>query len=306
MDQSLAEPTCPLTGVPGVFRRTRSPEDLIASHITHMGKALPPALANKYLNASIAEYECLESGLRWFVPAILGGPDYYEWLGKSFDWYYDPNTWDKREALACLVRHGCRGFLEIGSGDGSFLSDAAEKNICGVGVDVNAAALERCRVKGLRVLHPSEVQDAKIDADTLVLLQSLEHVGDPVGFMRSLLEYMPVERIVVSVPCFEALMGHSSHPLLWPPHHATIWSARALATLAERLRFRVVELRYDRCTFNMFIHWRSLETTGQFADLPDIPANRIGQAIFFAYAHVRRHVWARRFHSVLTVFERVP
>jgi SAM-dependent methyltransferase len=272
--------------------------------VSHMGRAMPAQLAEKYVREPVTEYECRASGLRWFAPALLGGPDYYEWLGESFDWYYLADSWDKREALEVLRRRGCKSVIEVGSGDGTFLAAAARNGLTSTGVEINELAIERSRRAGFRVLRPSELGAAVVEADSLVLLQSLEHVSEPLGFLRSLLELVPVRRVVVAVPCFEALVGHSSHPLLWPPHHATFWSAQGLQTLASLLGFRVDQLRYDRPSFGTFLHWRSLEACGRLVGIPALPPNRLGKLLFLAYANVLRTRWARRFHTVLAVFER--
>jgi SAM-dependent methyltransferase len=233
---------------------------------------MPAQLAEKYVREPVTEYECRASGLRWFAPALLGGPDYYEWLGESFDWYYLADSWDKREALEVLRRRGCKSVIEVGSGDGTFLAAAARNGLTSTGVEINELAIERSRRAGFRVLRPSELGAAVVEADSLVLLQSL--------------------------------VGHSSHPLLWPPHHATFWSAQGLQTLASLLGFRVDQLRYDRPSFGTFLHWRSLEACGRLVGIPALPPNRLGKLLFLAYANVLRTRWARRFHTVLAVFER--
>lgn len=214
---------------------------------------MPFDLVEKYFTQPVHEYQCDQSGLRWYAPSRLGESDFYEWLAREFPWYYSPvPTWDKIAALDFLQQTGTCGFVEIGSGGGNFLKLAREKGIEGIGIEINVEAIRSCRGEGLQVYHVDEEAAMEFPMDTLVSLQSLEHVSNPVEYMRSVLEKFPARHLIIAVPCFETLLGHTLDPLAWPPHHYTAWSRQALETFGELLGYHLDTARYEPLRFSEF------------------------------------------------------
>ena len=296
--------TCLLTGQPGHILRTCRPEDLIASYQHYLGVALPPALAAKYCTQTITEYQCDASGLRRYSPAHLADSDLYEWLDAAFDWYYEGNTWDFATALRLLHKYGVRSFIEPGCGSGRFLKAARHSGIDGTGVEINEAALASCRAAGLDVLHADEADRAALAPDVLVSLQSLEHMSDPLGLLRDYLGRFPARTLIVSTPCHEAILGYTSDPLSWPPHHATAWSRQAYETLARLLGYRLVEVHYDGLNFGRFGKMMAQEPTGRFEGL-DVPRGGLRRWLAFQRARWSSVRWARSRHSILGVFQAI-
>ena len=294
---------CPLTGKKGVALRIRSSSELAASYATHFGAPLPDATVSKYFTGDITEYYCEASGLRWYSPAVLGDGDYYATLAGLYSWYYNPASWDKRKALDQLRNRVSGAVVEMGSGSGWLLEQLRDNNISAVGVEINAAAVRGCRNRGLDVLFPEEIDSRVARCDSLCLLQTIEHVDDPVALLERAIHQMNPRSLVMSAPCFESLLGYTSDPLSWPPHHATAWSARAFRTLGRILNYRVTEVSYSPMSLSGVRQQLSREKGGRISGLPNITNDWTGKLQFLA-ARLLGRPWARRGHSIFVVMER--
>lgn len=295
---------CPLTGAVGDKISERSPEELAEAYRGYLGKPIPDGLRKKYFTQTITQYENRESGLRWFGPKIVGDGDLYAFLGSSFDWYYE-DSWDKFLALQYLKKLK-RPFLDVGCGNGSFLRLAKRGRLTGMGIDINPEAVAQAQADHLPVYLESTMPADFAYPPVLCLFQTLEHVPDPLSFIKSYIERTQCKRLFVSVPCFETLLGYTRDPLSWPPHHITFWSEKALRTLGELMNYRLVSVDYQKLpSYNRFkVVWR--RENGK--ELPEssfrLQENPISSRIHFTLARLRREPWACRAHSILVQFER--
>src|SRR5215475_1878766 len=98
------EPTSPLTGSPHVrLVNQKRVDQIVRDWRQHLGIEVEDELRG---TTSIALFECLESGLRFFLPAdVVGSAKLYSQLQK-FDWYYMADKWEHSIALQDL--RGCR------------------------------------------------------------------------------------------------------------------------------------------------------------------------------------------------------
>lgn len=136
--------------------------------------------------------------------------------------------------------------LDVGCGDGGFLTLAARRGFAVTGFDYDERVAAQARAKGLPDVHAMEFSDfiagrrpAEFDAATL--FDVLEHAPEPAWFLdrvKSLLK--PGAYLAVTVP-------NALRPLPWgreehdyPPHHFTRWTQRALRGFLERRGFEVV------------------------------------------------------------------
>src|SRR5581483_8501527 len=202
--------------------------------------ARPPegAVENDYVL-----YECAETGLQFSWPQRPGNSIFYAWLA-GFDSYYPGVRWEYGMVDQLLNDNPNPRILDVGCGKGDFLrnlGNVSSDNKAGLGL--NAPAIEACRRAGLRTfcgtietamsggfLKPREFSH-------VTSFHCLEHVVDPVGFMRSLLAATaPGGSVFVSTPY--SPMSFESH---WfdimnhPPHHLGRWNLKAYRRLAEIL-----------------------------------------------------------------------
>jgi len=292
---------CPLTGASGNVRQTRTGGELLQAYETHFGLTIPPTLAAAYFEHTFSEHECPSSGLRWFTPAVVGGADFYEFLSKSLPWYYHADTWDKKHALAVLRQLGCRSMFEAGCGSGELLRAAIATGLSAAGSELNALQIESAGRAGLTVYAPDDIPDT-LSVDALVMLQVLEHVPRPLEFTRALVRRVRPHYLLIAVPAFETLLGRTTDPLVWPPHHISFWSARALAKLAGAMGADLVEVAYEPLAWPQFAAIAGGEPQGRLFYFPPL---RFRRCLWLTYQIGRclRRRWALRAHTVFGVFK---
>lgn len=140
--------------------------------------------------------------------------------------------------------------LEVGCGSGRYLDLMRElgwKRV--VGVDFSQRAVEQAReALGLEVFW-GELKDAGLEADSfdaVSLSHTLEHVPDPVGFLRDTWRVLkPGGRLAVIVPNVESLASRVYRDFwlaLEPPRHLVNFNRAGLLMALERAGFSVKSL----------------------------------------------------------------
>jgi 2-polyprenyl-3-methyl-5-hydroxy-6-metoxy-1,4-benzoquinol methylase len=146
-----------------------------------------------------------------------------------------------REFLGTLQHRGMTGgrLLEIGCAYGFFLEEARGFFDERTGTDYSRAALARAEGRadrlllgGLEQLRPGDLYDC------IVALHVIEHIYDPVEFLRTLREHLrPGGWIVLATPD----MGGFWRPLMryrWPffkvPEHVTYFDSKTLPELLRK------------------------------------------------------------------------
>jgi SAM-dependent methyltransferase len=294
---------CPLTGDLGMALRRRSAHELIASYAAYSGMPLPTSLQTPYFPGAVTEYYCAKSNLKWYSPTVLGGSDFYEHLAR-FPNYYDAETWDKLRTIDLLTALRPEKFVDIGCGEGLLLQLAAEQGIDGFGLEMNSSAVSIGRAVGLRIYSLDDPATVDEQAEVVVTLQTLEHVKDPQSWLSSILDRFTPRYAIVAVPCHDTMLGKTSDPLVWPPHHATLWSGRALQVLAKQVGYRVLKLEYEPNSWQRFDAVLNREPSPRrIAWLPRFPRGRVGSSLFRALCLLKID-WVRRAHTALVLMER--
>ena len=305
---------CPLLGTPGEANRTLTGLGLLELY-AHWFKAVPPAEFHERLfSEAVVEYQSAESGLRWYSPHVMADGPFYAWLGSAFRWYYQAETWDKKRALAYLKAAGVRSFVEVGCGNGAFIKSAAHVGIDGTGIDLSEEVVAQARAQGLKIFTPDEALSITGPVEALCLVQTLEHLPDPLAEMRRLVERYRPRLLVLSVPCWDSILGPSSDPLSWPPHHATSWSGKALTTLGELLGARTTDVSYEPLSFDEFCSCFTHESADRLGGVPFKIQGRPSEARVRSLlakwwlGRIFRRPWAMRGHSVMAAmkFESLP
>lgn len=194
--------------------------------------------------ASLAYYLCQDCGLGFFDPMETGGEGLYECL-QSFEWYYMADKYEYEIAQKYLPPEGT--VLEVGSGKAAFV-DVVGTSLY-TGLEFNDKAIERARLAGVRLIkEPIDVHAILGNTyDSVVSFQVLEHVADPVGFIRSCVKCLrPGGRLIVAVPAHDGFIGNALNNILdTPPHHVTHWSGTTLRNLAALLGLEVLAIEYE-------------------------------------------------------------
>lgn len=193
-------------------------------------------------------FRCGSCGLEMFLPQIIGDERFYtEAYGLEDDQGggvlpYSTAKWDFGEATKDL--NGVHRLLEVGSGPGHFLDLAAKQVAVAEGIESNSIARRACENRGHKVYRDLDECRSMVSFDAAMTFHVLEHVADPVGFLRAVgAKVRPGGIVGVSLPN-RAGPIRFVHPCAqdMPPHHATRWRPRTLRRLADKLGWRVERL----------------------------------------------------------------
>jgi len=190
--------------------------------------------------------ECPKSSYRFYYPVTTAGDGlFYEHLS-VFDWYYMPWKWENDAALALI--HEGQKVLDVGCGHGDFIQRLRDQKGCRVyGVELNSHAVEIGRKKGLEVLNVDldlHAQSLQEGYDIVTAFQVLEHIDQPLDFIRSCLECLaPGGTLLIGVPNNDSFIKDDPLGLLnMPPHHMGLWTPKSLEYLATIFPMRCKEI----------------------------------------------------------------
>ena len=175
--------------------------------------------------------ECTECGFGRFEPIVPGTASFYESITASD--YYTVEKWEFSCAVAEFKASGAKKILDVGCGSGAFL-DQLKKSMPGAelfGFDLNGEFLDQLASRGFGVLpnNPDNFDEAmtgQAHFDAICMLQVLEHVGDPVAFLKTFTRLLrPDGLLIVTTPNAAGPIRKFPDALTEiPPHHLTRWS----------------------------------------------------------------------------------
>lgn len=145
-----------------------------------------------------------------------------------------------------------RRVLDVGSATGDLLLAIKRRGNPNVtGVETSSGAVQQARGRGLDV-RQGELEDAAFEAgefDTVLLSHTLEHVADPLAFMREVHRVLrPGGTVMLWLPNADSIecrvfgrfwIGYDA------PRHLTTFSVGTLGTLLHLCGFRIVEVRHE-------------------------------------------------------------
>ena len=193
-------------------------------------------------------YQCSQTGLQFFRPAILtGSMAIYAGLQK-FDWYYETEKWEHDRSLRDLS--GYNRVAEIGCGTGLFVKKARAAGFDITGYELSRAAVDAARASDLPVEYGDLADLAATRAgefDAACCFQVLEHVPDPRAFIRDMVGLVrPGGVVIFSVPNDDSYLKTSDDLLNYPPHHMSRWSEKSLGSFASFAPVELVALRREK------------------------------------------------------------
>lgn len=247
-----------------------------------------------------------QSGVWLFRGGLPGDGSFYEQLHSRKEYYLE-EKWEFQQALRCLAgMPRTASILEIGCGTGAFLDrcrEAGFRNACGL--ELNPRALRECRAKGhlvgnepLEQLDPSQHQ-----YDCLCAFQVLEHVPDPVAFLRAAEQLVRTGgKLILSTPNADSFLSRYQWCLLdLPPHHMSRWDETSYRKTASLLGLSIESIEREPLAR---YHYRFFANS-LVAHLPERSLRRkllkpLARLGFSAYP------WKRTIagHSMLTVMEK--
>lgn len=220
----------PLTGSDSRLISTMPSQRLIDGYKRHYGYDASHCFSDV---SSVGLYRC-PTGFCFYYPfSVAGDESLYRCLQK-FDWNYKEDKWEYRTALP-YVRTGER-LLDVGCGEGNFLTQALARGAEPSGVEPNRTAAQIARSKNLHVFEAfSEVHGLGTPYDVITAFQVLEHVVDPIAFIGGCVELLrPGGVLIVGVPNNDSFLRFDADNYLnAPPHHMGLWNRASLTALAQ-------------------------------------------------------------------------
>jgi 2-polyprenyl-3-methyl-5-hydroxy-6-metoxy-1,4-benzoquinol methylase len=153
------------------------------------------------------------------------------------------NKWE-HEAVAKRIPRGA-SVLDIGCGRGAFLAKVKQHRSDKVtGIELNKSAAKFARERGISVVETLIGDHAKQNSgayDVVTAFQVLEHIADPMPFLRDCISAVKVGGLLIlAVPNNAAFLRFDRNTILnQPPHHVGLWTPRSLAALADLLPIEI-------------------------------------------------------------------
>jgi SAM-dependent methyltransferase len=195
---------------------------------------------------------CPACGFGCFEPAIVGEGAFYNAIINTE--YFVANKWEFDEAIRDLRDLKAKRILDVGCGAGHFLRllRNSEPTLDLTGHDLNEGLLTALAKDGFQILSrtlaeiPAHAQSIE-PFDVICMFQTLEHVADPLTFLRSFRSLLRANgAVVITTPNAAGPIRHFSNTLTeLPPHHVTQWTETAFRAALPRLGFRVEVIRHE-------------------------------------------------------------
>lgn len=167
---------------------------------------------------------------------------------------------ERRLAMVSPFLNARAVLIDVGCGYGSFLEHVAGRVHHAIGVEPSASRAASCQTRGLDVRHGT-VEHLSIPeaADVVTLFQVLEHVVDPIPFLRRIRELLaPGGRIVIEVPNHEDLLVASKKYqwFYYQNAHVSYYDQPALTRVIEAAGLTVNGLLpLQRYSLDNHLHW---------------------------------------------------
>jgi SAM-dependent methyltransferase len=192
--------------------------------------------------------------------------------------------------------------LDVGCGDGEFLSRARERGWAVSGAEIDRRAVRRAvEARGLTGVRLVDVRDGLAGCgegfDAVTAFDLVEHLPDPVALVSEMAaRARPGGGVVVAVPRLDRSPAVFDEVVDRPPHHLTLWTPAALGRLMESaglVDIRVVErpLSHDD-VLNTYVWARRRSPRGFQKDLAYYSRNvgwRLGVAALRLVGTARGH-----------------
>ncbi len=295
---------CPCSGATGRLTGVHTGA-YWANALARLGALPCEPLRNRYYARDYRRWSSAASGLTWFSPPGAAEADFYEHLARHLPWYYSDQRWDFETAAALLHGRGVQTVVELGCGPGGFLRMLQNRGIKAQGVELNPTAVAEARAAGLDVTTEDQFPFPREGVDALVLLQVLEHVPEPLEFLRRWIARTRPRLLLVAVPASDTLLGRLGDPLVWPPHHLTLRSRHALHCLGETLDARLLSEQASPLSWHGFMRALAHEPDGKLGALPST-RHRHALRVLFTCARLLGCNWAKYSHTRLALYALSP
>lgn len=235
---------CPACGGAGPFPKVEDWRDPVAGGLYSM-------------------HECPSCGVQFSEPRVAVGAEWYEKAAplRALEGRSEPaKDWRFATFLAEPLAPG--RLLDVGCGDGAFLSLAQSRGWSGLGFDYEARMIELARRKGVEAVATDFESFCRGrepgEFDAAVLFDVLEHTPEPARLLALLRPLLKVGgRLAITLPNARRPIPFRREQHDYPPHHFTRWTPEAMRAFLEKNGFAVERqdaghLRVDYLSDHLF------------------------------------------------------
>jgi len=199
-------PSCPLCNSSQVARTFSVDDECDMFMCKKCGAGfLHPFPKNLYAEEYYLPYITSKSNLPGFIAKHIR-----DGRSASADWRHISRI-REIESFICesSTGEGGRRLLDVGCGTGEFLRVAKELRFEAWGTEISEYARNFCRSQfGLNVLHPDSLNELPLTFDVITMWHILEHVEDPVKFLRMYLsKCCSGGLVVIEAPNWSSIMS---------------------------------------------------------------------------------------------------
>jgi SAM-dependent methyltransferase len=175
-----------------------------------------------------------------------------------------PRQWRKaiKKQVSLVQRYFSKGasILEIGCGQGLLLQEIKNKGYNTFGIEPSKQAFGIAKNKGLNVLNGYFPQvNFSEDFDLIIMSQVLEHIKDPLAFLKSLSLAYKGKHLLLIQSNYKGIvpLKNKANWYAWvPDQHYSHFSPKGLKKITELSGIQLVTIEYSSLEYNNY--WLSL------------------------------------------------
>lgn len=176
------------------------------------------------------------------------------------------HTFEKYLDIIAKVAPDAKTLFEVGCATGFFLNLARARGFDVEGSDVSEYGVEEAKKKGLCVYKRTLQEQAKTgnNYDVVVLLDTLEHLIDPIGDIRAIHTLLnPGGFVAFTSPdagsMWARVWGKRWHAFV-PPQHIHLFSLNNITTVLNKQGFDLISAEHYGKSFSLSYIFRLLKT----------------------------------------------
>lgn len=223
----------------------------------------------KEVGAGYSLCACPKCGIHFFYPLLKPSENYYE--GEQQGFYRLLHSGKKRldtrtrKVIKEILQHSFpenTKLLDLGCGDGLFLSILADKKFDVYGLDFDMKSVNVARNRGLGNIILSDLDNPAVikrlpQFNIITMVDVLEHTTDPVKILRLYRQKLEKGGILVgTIPNRERIF-HELIGMDYPPHHFFRFDVDSLRTVLEQGGYVVNTIQVFEYGYShtLFVKW---------------------------------------------------
>jgi 2-polyprenyl-3-methyl-5-hydroxy-6-metoxy-1,4-benzoquinol methylase len=225
-------------------------------------------------NSEIRVIDCLDCSLAFLSNFDHISPSHYENSGMWDKSVIDVNEWientkkdDLRRASFLKNLAEDKSVLDIGTGNGNFLTEIRSVANEVVGIEPEKRLAESFEKRNLKIL--GSLEEVKTKFDLVTMFHVLEHVPDPINFLESAKNTINQDgTLIIEVPNLnDALLkiydSHAFSNFTFWDNHLYTYNSRTLKTIIEKAGFQSVKIfGIQRYSLANHLYWISRSKPG--------------------------------------------